>query len=346
MRYLKKLILLSVVSLTILLIGCHNSGNENGNDTGNNESGISQDALVNALESEKNVDNEKAAISELEAENILREYLVSANILKSDYVLEPLAPVLGEFKNEELFRFEMRHKEDADGYGGNLIANYNVSTDGERIYWYSPADDELVLQNGNGSVDKAVFCTDTNTGSLIKDVLLGDAGFLYVADGNAEPMDITDIPFIFDADDPYIKIWNFSVVDLDRDGEAEVILLVVGAAGDMGGNMILHQIGDKVYGYICNNRTLEELKTDGTFGFSDPTGIAEGGIGEIIDFSEIGYTMDKISYGSGTHEGWDTFIMDHEPATEEEYFDAADTQSGKPDAEWYDFTNENINAVF
>ena len=346
MRYLKKLILLSVVSLTILLSGCQNSGNENSYDTGNNESEIAQDAQANDPDSDNKDDKEKVTISEKEAENILREYLVSANILKSDYVLEPLDPILGEFKNEELFRFEMRHKEDADGYGGNLIANYNVSTDGKRIYWYNPADDELVLQNGNGSVDKAVFGTDTNTGSLIKDVLLGNAGFLYVADGNTEPMDITDIPFIFDADDPYMKIWYFSVVDLDRDGEAEVILLVVGAAGDMGGNMILHQIGDKVYGYICDNRTLEELKTDGTFGFSDPTGVAEGGIGEIIDFSEIGYTMDKISYGSGTHEGWDTFIVDHEPSTEEEYFNAASMQSRKPDAEWHDFTNENINAVF
>ena len=347
MRYMKRLIfLLPVVSLTILLIGCHNSGNEIGYDIGTHESEISQDAQVNAPDGDNNDNREKVTISEKEAENILREYLVSANILKSDYVLEPLDPVLGEFKNEELFRFEMRHKEDADGYGGNLIANYDVTTDGERIYWYNPADDELVLQNGNGPADKAVFGTDTNTGSLIKDVLLGNAGFLYVADGNTEVMDITDIPIIFDADDPSMKIWEFSVVDLDRDGEEEIILFVIGVAGDMSGKMILHQIGDEVYGYACDSRTLEELKTDGTFGFSDPTGVAEGGIGEIIDFSEVGYTMDKISYGSGTHEGWDTFIVDHEPATEEEYFNAASMQSGKPDAEWHDFIDENINIVF
>lgn len=181
---------------------------------------------------------------------------------------------------------------------------------------------------------------------LIKAVLLGDAQFIYVSDGKTKIIDITDIPMLFGADDASMKIWDFAVVDLDRDGEDEVILFVVGVAGDMGGKLILHQIDGKVYGYICDNRTLEELKTDGTFGFSDPTGVAEGGIGGIIDFSEFGYTMDKISYGSGTHEGWDTFIVDHEPATEEEYFDAANKQSEKPDAEWYGFTNENINAVF
>ena len=181
---------------------------------------------------------------------------------------------------------------------------------------------------------------------LIKAVLLGDTQFIYVSDGKTKTIDITDIPMLFGADDSSMKIWDFAVVDLDRDGEDEVILFVVGVAGDMGGKLILHQIDGKVYGYICDNRTLEELKTDGTFGFSDPTGVAEGGIGEIVDLSEFGYTMDKISYGSGTHEGWDTFIVDHEPATEEEYFDAANKQSEKPDAEWYGFTNENINAVF
>ena len=181
---------------------------------------------------------------------------------------------------------------------------------------------------------------------LIKAVLLGDAQFIYVSDGKTKTIDITDIPMLFGADDASMKIWDFAVVDLDRDGEDEVILFVVGVAGDMGGKLILHQIDGKVYGYTCDNRTLEELKTDGTFGFSDPTGVAEGGIGEIVDFTEFGYTMDKISYGSGTHEGWDTFIVDHEPATEEEYFDVANKQSEKPDAEWYGFTNENINAVF
>lgn len=59
MRYLKKLIfLLPVVCLTFLLSGCHNSGNENGNDTDTHESGISQDAQVNVPDSNNNDDND------------------------------------------------------------------------------------------------------------------------------------------------------------------------------------------------------------------------------------------------------------------------------------------------
>ena len=182
--------------------------------------------------------------------------------------------------------------------------------------------------------------------NILKRVLLGDAEFTYVNNGNIETMNITDVPSIFDPDDSYMKIWDFSVVDLDGDGGEEAILFVVGVAGDMGGKMILHQIGDEVYGYKSDNRTLVELKTDGTFEFSDPTGVVEGGFGSITDFSEHGYTIDKISYGTGTYEGWSTFVVDHQSATEEEYFDAAAIQNEKSDAEWYDFTEENIKAAF
>lgn len=181
---------------------------------------------------------------------------------------------------------------------------------------------------------------------MIKAVLLGDTQFLYVSDGNIETMVITDIPSLFDADDPLMKIWEFSVVDLNGDGEAEVILFVAGAAGDMGGKVILHQIGNEIYGYITDNRILVDLKADGTYVYSDPTGLTEAGIAAIINFSETDYVADKISYATGTYEGWDTFVADHQAATEEEYLDVVSRQEKKQNAEWHDFTHENINAIF
>ena len=107
-------------------------------------------------------------------------------------------------------------------------------------------------------------------------VLLGDAEFFFVDNGNIATSNITDVPSIFDPDDSYMKIWNFSVVDLDGDGYYEVILFVEGVAGDTGGKIILHQIGNDIYGYICDNRALVDLKTDGTFSYTDPTGVIEG----------------------------------------------------------------------
>ena len=152
-----------------------------------------------------------------------------------------------------------------------------------------------------------------------------------------ESKKIDDVPALFDPYDTYMKIWSFAVQDLDGDGNAEVILSVFGAAGDTGGYLILHQMDDKVYGYTANHRALENLKTEGTYGYSDPTGVVEGGICAIADFTETGYTIDKITYGHGTYEGWDTFVVNHQPATEEEYLAAENRQAEKPDAVWYEF---------
>ena len=122
----------------------------------------------NQMAEDSDQTEENGAISAEEAENILREYLISVNILKSDYVLEPFDPVLGEFENGQIFRFEMRFKEDIDEVGGRLIGNYAITTDGERIFWYNPADDEWVEQTGNGVVDNTVLDQDTNAESIIE----------------------------------------------------------------------------------------------------------------------------------------------------------------------------------
>lgn len=194
--------------------------------------------------------------------------------------------------------------------------------------------------------DKPNSDTNTSADEIFKDVLLGDTQFRYPSGGKIGTIAITDVPALFDADDSFMKIWEFAVVDLNGDGEDEVILFVVGAAGDTGGKVILHQVGDTVYGYITDDRTLVDLKTDGTYIFSDPTGVTEAGIAAITDFSEIGYTVDKISYETGTYEGWNSFVVNHHPATEEEYLDAVSKQEKKQNAEWYDFNNENINTMF
>lgn len=187
---------------------------------------------------------------------------------------------------------------------------------------------------------------DSSVDEIYKAVLLGETQFYYPSAGEMQAVTITDVPSLFDAEDPYMKIWEFAVADLDGDGEDEVILFVAGAAGDMGGKLILHQSDDKVYGYLTDHRTLVDLKIDGTFNFSNPTGVTEAGIAEITEFSEEGYTADRISYAAGTYEGWDTFMVDHHSAAEEEYLDAFSRQEKKQNVEWYDFNRESIHAMF
>lgn len=188
--------------------------------------------------------------------------------------------------------------------------------------------------------------TDMSADEIYKAVLLGETSFRYPFDGKMETITITDVPSLFDADDPFMKICGFAVVDLNGDGEDEVILFVVGAAGDTGGKVILHQSDDQVYGYLTDNRTLVDLKIDGTFNFSDPTGVTEVGIAAITNFTKEGYIIDKISYENGTDKGWDIFVVDNYPATEEEYLDTVSDQDKKQNVEWFDFNDENINTMF
>ena len=178
------------------------------------------------------------------------------------------------------------------------------------------------------------------------EILKGDAQFLYVSEGGTEERNISDVPALFNPDDAYMKIWAFTLLDLDGDGRAEAVLSVYGAAGDTGGNLILHRGDDRVYGYKVDNRSLENLKEDGTYSYSDPTGAVESGICSVADFVETGITIDIITYGRGAYGEWDTFVVNHRSATEEEYWAANNVQAEKPDAVWYDFTAENIGLMF
>ena len=177
-------------------------------------------------------------------------------------------------------------------------------------------------------------------------ILLGNAEFLYVSEETAQPKTISDVPALFDPDDDYMKIWDFAVQELDGDGDAEVVLSVQGISGDTGGSLILHRMGGQVYGYRVRYNAFSWLKADSTYYYSDPSNMVEHGICFITGFTETGYTTEKITYGRGPYIGWDTFVVDYQPATEREYYAAINIQNDKPDAVWYDFTEENIKSVY
>ncbi len=56
--------------------------------------------------------------------------------------------------------------------------------------------------------------------------------------------------------------------------------------------------------------------------------------------------MDKKASATGTYEGWDSFAVEGQPATEKEYMDMVSRQEEKQDAEWHEFCEEAIDAVF
>ena len=114
--------------------------------------------------------------------------------------------------------------------------------------------------------------------SEIRDVLLCSTSFLYWAEGSKAPESkaISQVPALFSPDSDYAHIYQFAVLDLDGDGGSEVVLEISAVASDMGGYLVLRQVGGTVYGYPSGWRTFWYLKADGTFVYSYQAGNEDG----------------------------------------------------------------------
>ena len=185
---------------------------------------------------------------------------------------------------------------------------------------------------------------ETTAEERYRDILLGRAQFLYGPEDECfGQMGIDAARTIFNPDSKYAKISSFAVVDMNGDGEDEVVLQVTDVANDMGGYLFLHQESGTVYGFQSGYRTFWQLKTDGTFQYSAPAGQEEGIAS--VQFSGTGYTFEKLMYGTGEHYEFNSFTVDGQSVSQEKYHAAAERQEQKPGAKWYDFTPGNIKAV-
>jgi hypothetical protein len=138
------------------------------------------------------------------------------------------------------------------------------------------------------------------------------------------------------------KPTRFAVLDMDGDKISEVVLeLAVGSDAEF--YEVLHYTNGKVYGYIRVLRGLMQLKTDGTFTYSNSaadTGVAKlrfepnGGETDII----LGYTKSSQNNGSISI----SYFINDKPVTEEVYKSFIKEQDQKKDAVWYEFSQKNI----
>ena len=177
-----------------------------------------------------------------------------------------------------------------------------------------------------------------------QEVLLGQESFR-CADGEAasSSLDISGVPALFDSNSEDAAISYFTVLDLDGDGKEEVVLQITDVSSQMGGYLILRCQDTDVLGYSSGWRTFWDLKTDGTFAYSQEGG-TEDGIASVR-FNETGFVMDKHIYGTGDWFIFDSFFIDGQQATKQEYDQALLKQDEKPDAQWYPFTQDNLQTV-
>ena len=78
-------------------------------------------------------------------------------------------------------------------------------------------------------------------------------------------VDIVHVPDLFSPSSENAKIDRFAVIDMDGDGEQEVLLQITDVAGDMGGYLLLRREQGEVHGYDGSYKTFNMLKADGTF---------------------------------------------------------------------------------
>ena len=151
-------------------------------------------------------------------------------------------------------------------------------------------------------------------------------------------------------DEKFADIERFAVVTVP-DGETVVMLELSSRANGAEGMMYLYQQSGRVYGtepaYMgadVSHARLSEVKADGTRVIYDSPGMD----GEVLVVNtEIGsFEVVTAHTQDGLLSTAAEYYADGEPATEEEYRAALEREAGKPNAVWYDFTEESVHAVF
>ncbi len=170
-----------------------------------------------------------------------------------------------------------------------------------------------VLQN-----EAEFFCTDTGKSIGLQDFLTN--GEIYETD---------------------FTITRFSVLDMDGDGKAEVVLeLSVGNEPQF--FEVLHETEGTVFGYLMVYRGLEELKADGTFGYSN--GAADYGWGRLR-FDADAYTTETMAYSQSVQADTGmtlSYYIGTEQVSEESFDAFQNEQAAKENAAWNEYSEENV----
>lgn len=231
---------------------------------------------------------------------------------------------------------------DLDNTNPSLEDNSNTQAD-------SPDDSDIDISN-DAQNENTENPSEQSLGSeekSYKSVLLGESNFRHRSGLIDKSLNISEIKRAVadDEEDFVARVLKFAVVDLDGDEEEEVVLWIQAGENAYWGFEILHYLNGEIYGYPIWYRSFKDLKTDGTFSISYSA--ADGGVGRMT-FSETGYSISE-AYTRTTHLGDGEYtveyFVDNEPCSMDDYFDVVEGQGRKTDVEWYDFSEDNINAL-
>jgi beta-lactamase regulating signal transducer with metallopeptidase domain len=186
---------------------------------------------------------------------------------------------------------------------------------------------------------------NTSIMETYKAVLQGNTGFFSVDANKNLTIDQLN-QSVSDDSSVTAKATKFAIMDLDNDGNPEVILWLSVNNDDYYGFEVLRYQNGAVYGYTLWYRSFMDLKANGTFSFS--SGAADSGFG-TVKFTESAYSIDKITYSESSYDSNNnmsvSYFVDHESATEDAFLSAVNRQSEAADATWYEYADDTIEAM-
>ena len=180
----------------------------------------------------------------------------------------------------------------------------------------------------------------SETDNIMHKVLLNEAMFMDIDSG--QMMYAEDLEgFTNPKDYPYGGVKYFNYVDLDGNGECEVIIELY---DHFGTKKIFYKIENIIYGASWPFRGMNPLYEDGTMKGS--SGAAKGTLSKIISFNERGCVKDILAGFDGMQGDvviYYTGSKENE-ITEDEYYRILNSYS-KTVATEYRFNEENIKTI-
>lgn len=134
---------------------------------------------------------------------------------------------------------------------------------------------------------------------------------------------------------------RFAIADVDQDTNDEIVLAMTVGDDEYYGYLVLKSADSTVWGYEIYYRSMLSLKTDGTFSFS--SGAADNGFGYLNPEGDLIYLV-KLAESVSDDESV-SYFLNGKKVSESLYRDAITMQDQKPDAIWYDLTDENMMSV-
>lgn len=192
---------------------------------------------------------------------------------------------------------------------------------------------------------------DTLLDPWMKEVLDGERQFISAyfqhSEGDGRPYGIHDLRTFYYGDDQYpdavVEAGRVAVIDLDRDGINEMVIWPEGEYEylySVVGYVILRRQGDEIYAYNPGYRTFGNVKSDGSFSWSN--GAPWSGCATLT-FGPDQIILHETTYHRPGENGIDQlYFVDGRRATKEEHSAAQNREFLKPDLAWFTYKDGQL----